>query len=103
MKFGLTDKQENSIAVLLRKAQVTKATIFGSRAKGDHLPNSDIDIAVWGNELNIGKILTELDELSTPYKFDVVAYENISTDALREHIDRVGITLFKEANENDQP
>jgi len=95
MKFGLTDEQEKNIVVLLRKEQVTKAAIFGSRAKGNYLPNSDIDIAVWGNELNIGKILTELDELSTPYKFDVVAYENISADALREHVDRVGITLFE--------
>jgi len=101
MNFGLTDEQEKNIAFLLRKAQVTKAAIFGSRAKGNYLPNSDIDIAVWGSELNIGKILAELDELPTPYKFDVVAYENISDDALREHIDRVGITLFEEANETE--
>ena len=94
MRFGLSDKQIEQISVLLNNAGVSKAVIFGSRAKGNFRPNSDIDIAVWGNEPNIGRILTELDELPMPYKFDVVEYEPL-TAALREHIDRVGVVFYE--------
>ena len=91
MKFGLSDTQMEQISVILNNESVTRAAIFGSRAKGNHRSNSDVDIAVWGNDLNIGRILTELDELPMPYKFDVVDYEKISGVAIREHIDRVGV------------
>jgi len=39
--------------------------VFGSRSMGTDRPNSDIDLAIWGDlsELSIGKIQLELDEL----------------------------------------
>ncbi|MDR2571051.1 MAG: nucleotidyltransferase domain-containing protein [Oscillospiraceae bacterium] len=95
MRFGLLDKQMKQISTLLEGAGVTKGVIFGSRAKGNFRHNSDIDIAVWGDEINIGRLLTELDELPTPYKFDLVDYGKITTAAYREHIDRVGIIFFE--------
>jgi hypothetical protein len=45
-------------------------------------------------ELECGKIAAELDELPLPYQFDVLRYDSIENEALREHIERVGITLF---------
>jgi hypothetical protein len=36
----------------------------------------------------------ELDELSLPYKFDVKSIATISNRALREHIERVGVTIY---------
>jgi predicted nucleotidyltransferase len=94
MNFGLSEKNINLIIGVLTDCGVSKAVIFGSRAKGNFRYNSDIDIAVWGN-VNIGHILTELDELPMPYKFDVVSYESLKNDKLREHIDRVG-KIFSE-------
>ena len=32
---------------------------------------------------------------SLPYFVDVVIYEHITNEALREHIDRVGISIYK--------
>jgi len=93
MRFGLTEKQIGQITALLGNAEVSKAIIFGSRAKGCYRNNSDIDIAVWGSNINIGRLLAELDELPMPYKFDVIDYEKITDDALRNHIDSVGITF----------
>jgi predicted nucleotidyltransferase len=93
MNLGLSEKNINLIIGVLKACGAAKAAVFGSRAKGNYRDNSDIDIAVWG-DVNIGHILTELDELPMPYKFDVVAYETIKNDKLREHIDRVGKPLI---------
>jgi predicted nucleotidyltransferase len=94
MKFGLADKQVEQISAVLKNASVSKAVVFGSRAKGNWRKNSDIDIAVWNREVNVGRILMDLDELPMPYKFDVVAYDEINNNALREHIDRVGQIIY---------
>lgn len=97
MNFGLSDEHLKMIIAVLAKTPITKAVIFGSRAKGNYKPNSDIDIAVFvgddGNIINI--ISTELDELPTPYKFDIIAYESIQNQDLKEHIDRVGKEIYK--------
>ena len=96
MKFGLADKQIEQILAILKKANVTEAVIFGSRAKGNWRENSDIDIAVWGQDINLGKLSLDLEELPMPYKFDVINYDKISNSAFREHIDRVGINFYEE-------
>ena len=49
-RFGLTDSEQELIRdVLRRHTDVTQAKIFGSRAKGISQPNSDVDLALWGN------------------------------------------------------
>jgi hypothetical protein len=57
-----------------------------------------VDLALWGriNALQAEAIAAELDELPLPYHFDVVAFELIKLQALREHIERAGIQLFPE-------
>lgn len=97
MKTGLTETELSLIrGVFARREKPGKVILFGSRAKGTARPNSDVDLAVLGDvtELECGKIAAELDELPLPYKFDVVLYDTIGNPALREHIDRVGVTLF---------
>jgi type I restriction enzyme R subunit len=92
-RFGLTGSEQELIRdVLRRHAEVTKAKIFGSRAKGNSQPNSDVDIALWGDIsiCALAAISGELDELPLPYAFDVQAYDATRHRPLREHIDRVG-------------
>ncbi len=96
-RFGLTDSEQELIrGVLRRHEEVTEAKIFGSRAKGNSQPNSDIDLALWGNLLIsvLSTIVGELDELPLPYTFDVLAYVAIRHQPLREHIDRVGRCFY---------
>jgi predicted nucleotidyltransferase len=100
--FGLTDSEQEMIrAVLRRHAEVTEAKIFGSRAKGNFQPNSDVDLALWGNLSlsTLAAIAGELDELPLPYTFDVQAYDAIRHQPLREHIDRVGQSFYTRAGE----
>jgi len=98
---ALTPRELGLIAgVLQRHPALTSATLFGSRAKGTHAPQSDIDIALRGlpqgaaGALSAQAIAAELDELPLPQQFDVQAYEHISSPALRQHIERVGICIY---------
>lgn len=77
--------------------EITEVRLFGSRAKGTHAPNSDIDLALWGdvNALRAQAIAAELDELALPYKYDVQAFNAINFPPLREHIERVGIPIYQ--------
>ena len=81
--------------VFRRHPEVTAVRIFGSRAKGNHTPSSDIDLAVWGDvdDLRAEAIAAELEELPLPYHYDVKPFEGIKLRTLRDHIERVGILL----------
>ena len=83
--------------VFSQNAAIEKAAVFGSRAKGNFRKYSDIDIALFSNEnlLNVEDVIHRLEQLPLVYKFDVVAYETIRNAALREHIDRVGVVIYK--------
>ena len=70
--------------------------IFGSRAKGTHSPNSDVDLAMCGDldAVRAESIAAELDDLPLPYRYDVKAFHLIKLRPLCEHIERVGIKVY---------
>lgn len=96
--FGLP---ENTLKLLEKyfssNPEIIKVIIFGSRAMGRDAPGSDIDLAIITKSENdiSGTVKMHLDELPTPYLFDVVDYRRITHQPLREHIDRVGKILFQ--------
>lgn len=96
--FGLDDRERDLIAgVFHRHPEVDEVRIFGSRAKGNYEKHSDIDLAFWGrvNWQLLARLAGELDQLPLPYTFDLAIYNWIRNRQLREHIDRVGSTLYK--------
>jgi predicted nucleotidyltransferase len=101
-RFGLTDVEQELIREVLRRhAEVNEARVFGSRAKGDFQPNSDVDLVLWG-EISLATLATiagELDELPLPYLFDVQAYDAIRHRPLREHINCVGLSFYTKSEE----
>ena len=82
--------------IFARHPEVRDVTLFGSRAKGTHRPNSDVDLSVRGKltALQTEALASELDELPLPYHFDVLAFDLIASQPLREHIERVGIVIY---------
>ena len=97
--FGLSDEAVELIRGVFRKhPEVSDVRVFGSRAKGNAQPQSDIDLAIWGHISTriLASIMAELEELPLPYRFDVQPYERIKNPELREHIDRVGKTFFSQ-------
>jgi uncharacterized protein len=83
-------------SIFRRHPEVTSVTLFGSRAKGIHRSNSDVDLAVKGavDPVRAEAIAAELEELPLPYRFEVQSLDHINNPALREHIDRVGVVLY---------
>lgn len=81
--------------------QVLAAAVFGSRAKGDHKPYSDVDIALYGDLglADVESVRADLEELPLVYTFDVVAYGLVKNLELRRHIERVGIKIYERGKE----
>jgi len=99
MKYGLKDKTIERIhSVFAQHPEVEEAMLYGSRAKGNFKPGSDIDLALKGDGLNlsvINAIGTRIDDLLLPYTFDISIFHKISNPDLIEHINRVGIVFYK--------
>jgi predicted nucleotidyltransferase len=97
MKHGLTEKQlKEIITVLARYSQIREALVFGSRAMGNYKNGSDVDIALKGDVCasDAASVKHELEEETyLPFFFDVVAYNTISNQKLKEHIDIYGQKL----------
>ncbi|MDN4165180.1 nucleotidyltransferase domain-containing protein [Cytophagales bacterium LB-30] len=83
--------------------QIECAILYGSRAKGNYRPNSDIDLTLKGEHLDLSlliKIENELDDLLLPYKMDLSIHHQIKNQELIEHIDRVGRILYNKKQED---
>lgn len=97
-EFGISEKALKSICDLFSKyPDIEKAAIIGSRAKGNYQKGSDIDIVIWAPKLDFSKYLrlvAELEDLEIPYKIDLLKYELIGSDNIKEYIKRVGKEPF---------
>ena len=85
------------IRVVSACAKIEQVVLFGSRAKGNHRESSDWDIALKGSDLSLPDVLSmqvQIDELWLPCAVDLVVYGSIQNSALKEHIDRIGITVW---------
>ena len=100
MNFGLLESDIEYIVATIKKiSEIDKAVIFGSRAKGNYKPGSDIDIAIYGENITFD-ILSRLhsaleDESPMTYFFDVVDFTGLSQKEIKEHIERVGIVIYE--------
>ena len=96
--FGLPLAAVEKIrAVFASHPEVELVVLYGSRAKGNYKTGSDIDLTMYGNELNhniLLKILDELDELLLPWMFDLSIFEQLDHAKLREHIERIGVVFY---------
>lgn len=84
--------------VLERFPEVTKAILFGSRAKGTARPGSDIDLALYGEGLDwrvLGRIEDELDDLLLPYTFSLIHHDTRTDAEVAAHIARVGLPFYQ--------
>jgi predicted nucleotidyltransferase len=98
LKSGLTEADiSDIISVIKRYPEIDEVILFGSRAKGNYRPGSDVDLALklQGKDISNQLSGTLNDESLMPYHFDVLNVANITSPELLDHINRVGVTLFK--------
>jgi predicted nucleotidyltransferase len=98
-RFGLPAEAVSEIGgVLAAHPEVESAILYGSRAKGDYKPGSDIDLTLLGEQLDhhdLLKIMGELDDLLLPYTIDLSIFHTIDHEGLRDHIQRVGQEFYR--------
>ena len=85
------------IVSLAQKYRASRIVLFGSRARGDFRPASDIDIAVYGmpQETRPG-FWMEAEELPTLLKLDIVHVEPGMDQGFLTNIEKEGIILYAE-------
>ena len=98
MKFGLEQKlllQVNTIFTEYRS--VDSVILYGSRAKGNFDKSSDIDLTLVGSTITyqlLVDICWEIDELLTPYSFDISIFNDIDNCNNEVIPDAVGISNY---------
>lgn len=106
MNFGLRESDLEYIIDIIRNfLEIEKAVIFGSRAKGNYKPGSDVDIAIYGEHITfdtLSALHSMLEEQGPlPYFFDVVDYTHLNHKGLKEHIDRLGKIIYENRPSGD--
>lgn len=99
LPFGLPLVAVEKIrSIFASHPEVERSVLYGSRAKGNYKTGSDIDLTMYGDDLNhslLLKILDELDELLLPWMIDLSIFRQIDNESLREHIERVGVVFYE--------
>jgi uncharacterized protein len=99
VNHGLTGETVAQIReVLSHYPEVEKAVLYGSRAKGNFKPGSDVDLTLLGAELTakiLSRIQGELEAGLLPYTFDVSILAQVTQADLLDHIRRVGVVFYE--------
>jgi len=101
MSFGLSQKTMALLESVFKKyPAINQVKIYGSRAVGNYEKGSDIDLVFFsdsGEDLS-SRLSWDLDELPTPYFFDVVNYNQLNTGYLKKEIDQNARVLYKKGS-----
>lgn len=103
MKYGLPETTIQKIrGVFACFSEIDKVVLYGSRAKGTYQAGSDIDLTLFGDALTpdlCDRIANALDDLLLPYTIDLSLFDELDHVKLREHILRVGVTIYGKAKQ----
>ncbi len=103
MNYGLTNTDLQKLTMLFaRNRKIERVILYGSRAKGNYKPFSDIDITLIGEGLtrsDVNRLASDIDDLLLPYQFDISIFASLKNKELIEHIKRVGIGIYQNNRE----
>ena len=94
---GLSRAECDSIhGVFQLYPQINMVILYGSRAKGNFRPSSDIDLTLVGDLdwSTFTEVENVLDDLLLPYKIDLSMFDHLENSQLIEHIERVGLVFY---------
>lgn len=88
------------IAQIGRRLGAQRVVLFGSRARGDARPRSDVDLAVFGLPPDRYSAFDDaIDRLPTLLAMDVVFVDASISPELRQNIEREGVDLMSKFRE----
>jgi proline iminopeptidase len=87
LRFGLSESILTQMRdVIAKYPEIDRALIFGSRAKGNHRDDSDIDLAILApimSDETFAQLWNQLDALPLVFKLDVVHWDRLGNEALK--------------------
>lgn len=97
--LGIQDKSYAIIVEAIAKIeQIEQASVFGSRSLGNYKKGSDIDIVLYGPEIQdntVRKLKSYINhDTIVPYYIDIVVYHQLKNKRLKDHIDKNAKVLF---------
>lgn len=99
MSSGIKDYHKKAIIdTLSANERVEQVVLFGSRAMGSFAMTSDIDLALFGDQLtrsDLAKLTSAMKQLSVPQQVDLVLYHGIQNEKLLEHIQKHGVEWYR--------
>lgn len=99
MRYGLKEEQWSVLCKLFAKnPRIEKVVLYGSRAKGTFKAFSDVDITIFGANLQVSDLsdtINAIDDLLLPYMFDVSIFHKLRNPELIDHINRRGIVVYE--------
>lgn len=96
-KYGIKEEIYQEMLMIFKEIQqVNQVILFGSRAKGNYKPTSDIDLAVELTDDDKKLLLIrKLDQMRCALKFDVLNQKQIKNEQLIHDIEKEGIVIYK--------
>jgi len=96
--FGLKQNALDFIKnITSENPNVKDVLVFGSRVMGNYKSSSDVDLVLIGN-LTLSETIAISgklnDESPTPYFYDILHYDSIKNERLREHIMQFGKSIL---------
>ena len=96
---GLKDRHRDAIiAVLSANERIERAVLFGSRATQTYKATSDVDLALFGDQLtltDLAKLADAIDELPMAQRVDLLLRNTVSNKALLEQIEKHGVEWYR--------
>lgn len=99
-------KMKDNVLVQLKaiasKYKIDKMLLFGSRARGEHSPVSDYDVAVFERELSQrdrALLCLDIEEINTLKKIDVVFIDDNIEEEFIANITKEGVVIYEQARE----
>ncbi|MGL4737459.1 MAG: nucleotidyltransferase domain-containing protein [Cellulosilyticaceae bacterium] len=78
--------------------EITCIKLFGSRVRGDHRETSDIDLAVFGENIDKMNFIYEIEtKVQTLLEFDVSYMNEIQDEAFIQQVEKEGVTLYEKS------
>lgn len=101
-KYGLSQNIIANISkVFTGFPKVEEVILYGSRALGNYRSGSDIDLAIFSEEINFTELLDierKLDELDLAYTIDLLLFSKLDNENLKEHILNFGKVFYKKSS-----
>lgn len=86
---------EEIIDICKRHAEIEKVVLFGSRARGDNSPKSDIDLAIYANS-NFSDFIEDMENNTrTLLEFDFSNMRTVKDDFFIDQVNKEGITIYE--------